>query len=99
MTLRNKNCFTGNRVTTESTCTGQAPVRPELSCQGPHSHQALAAHHLHPHSPQLAPGQVLHQIQNPTPHSQVSLAPQYLSDLLHLHTISRTLRSTDICYP
>ena len=51
---------------------GHAPVCPELSCQDPHSHQDLAAHHPHPRSP---------------PPSLPGLAPQYLSDLLHLYKL------------
>ena len=74
---------------------GQAPVCAELSCQGCHPHQALAAHHPQPHPTSLAPGQVPHLLQNP-PHLQIhALAPQQLSELLLHHTPSRNLRSSD----
>lgn len=56
---------------------GKAPARPELSCQASITNWTLATYHPRPHRSPLAPGQVMHHLEDLYSHLQISQWPGY----------------------
>lgn len=56
---------------------GKAPARPELSCQASITNWTLATYHPCPHRSPLAPGQVMHHLEDLYSHLQISQWPGY----------------------